>query len=215
MDSLPDLSRRLRTALRQPLPGAAAQYAMAHQLRESYGEAPADAARAGVLVLLLPTAHSTDPHLVFIRRTSHDPRDRHAGQISFPGGRVEDEDADMAATALREAEEEIGIPRERVEVLGPLTPLFIPVSNFLVFPLVGMLSEPAAYIPQTSEVAEVIELPLADFQLPGRRKLMDKKLPNGLMLTDMPYYDFPGTTIWGATAMMTSELLAVMQTQQV
>ena len=120
--------QRLLAALRArlgegELPGRNAQLTMAPPMRGSYAAPPVDARRASVLALLYPIESRL--HLLYIQRTSPK-RDRHAGQISFPGGSVEPADVDAAATALRETEEEVGIPREAVELLGGLTQLYIP-----------------------------------------------------------------------------------------
>lgn len=119
-------------------------------------------------------------------------------------------DTDAAATALREAEEEVGIPREAVELLGALTPLYIPVSNFLVDPFVGFFPERPQFSLQTSEVARVLELPLAGFLAPDARQVGERQLVNGMTLKEIPYWGIAGEEIWGATAMMTAELVELL-----
>lgn len=204
---------RLLAALRarlgaDSLPGSGAQLTMVPPMRGDYATPPADARRASVLALLYPIESRL--HLLYIQRTSPK-RDRHAGQISFPGGSVEPADVDAAATALRETEEEVGIPREAVELLGGLTQLYIPVSNFLVDPFVGYLPDRPAFTLQKSEVARVLELPLADFLTEGARRVGPRKLANGISLPDVPYWAVADEEIWGATSMMTAELLALME----
>ncbi|SER10544.1 NUDIX hydrolase [Neolewinella agarilytica] len=192
-----------------PLPGSSAQNSMSPPLRGTPLTPPATARRASVLALLYPIDGLL--HLLFIQRTSP-PGDRHAGQISFPGGSAEAADADAAATALRETEEEVGIPRQSIELLGALTPLYIPVSNFLVDPFVGYRAERPDFILQESEVARVLEIPLADFLGPEARKVGDRKLSSGMTLKEVPFWSVgDGEEIWGATSMMVGELVALLR----
>lgn len=191
----------------EPLPGASAQQTMAPPQRGKYADPPPNARRASVLVLLYPLAGQLQ--LLYIQRTSP-ANDRHAGQISFPGGSVEAGDKDAAATALREAEEEVGIPREAVELLGPLTPLYIPVSNFLVDPFVGYLPERPSFVLQESEVARILELPLAAFLKTDARQVGERQLVNGMRLKNIPFWAIDGEEVWGATAMMTGELVVLL-----
>jgi len=212
--ALPQSETRLLEQLRQrltahPLPGAAAQNTMSPPLRGNLMEAPATARRASVMALIYPIDDRL--HLLFIQRTSP-PGDRHAGQISFPGGSAETADVDAAATALRETEEEVGIPQNSIELLGALSPLYIPVSNFLVDPFVGYRAERPDFTLQESEVARTLEIPLADFLGPEARKVGDRKLSSGMTLKDVPYWSVgEGEEIWGATSMMTGELVSIVR----
>ena len=198
---------RIRTRLKAgDLPGYPAQEVMGHELRQEYTTAPPTARPASVLALIYPIHDVL--HLLFIQRTSP-PGDRHGGQISFPGGSADPGDKSAAATALREAEEEVGIDPTRVELLGELTPLYIPVSNFLVNPFVGYLLKRPTFILQVSEVARVLELPLAGFFAGGVVARRDKKLYTGLILKDVPHWQVSGEAVWGATAMIVGELVAI------
>lgn len=188
------------------LPGYSAQEIMGHSLRQPLTSAPPTARAASVLALIYPIKEVL--HLLFIQRTSP-PGDRHGGQISFPGGSADPADTDPADTALREAEEEVGIDRNRVTLLGELTPLYIPVSNFLVNPFVGYLPVRPTFTLQVSEVARILELPLADFFAEGVIDYHDKELYNGMLLKDVPHWMVAGEEIWGATAMMVGELVAI------
>ena len=206
-------SETLLQRLRSRLPadataGTATQHTMAPPLRGTYANPPADARRAAVLATLYPIDGIL--HLLFIERTRH-PGDRHGGQISFPGGSVEARDEHTAATALREAEEEVGIPRDDVELLGPLTPLYIPVSNFLVDPYVGYLPHRPALTRQESEVAATLEIPLSEFLRPDARRVAERKLASGLTLPEVPFWDVAGHQVWGATSMMTAELISLLK----
>jgi 8-oxo-dGTP pyrophosphatase MutT (NUDIX family) len=197
----------IRRKLKEALPGRTAQLEMAPGLRRHYKGAPDDAIVACVLVLLFPK--NDDWHFTFIQRMPHE-KDRHSGQISFPGGRLEKEDESLLAGALREAEEEVGIPRNDINVLGRMTELYIPVSNYLVHPFVGFLDKTPEYIPQPSEVASVLEIPVLELNKIENKKTRDLKGGKNIVLKNVPYFDFEGKVVWGATAMMLSEFEKVV-----
>lgn len=201
---LNQLRLRLATGI---LPGTSAQRTMAPPMRGEYVDPPANARRASVLALIYPFQDRL--HLLYIQRTSPK-RDRHAGQISFPGGSVDPGDRDAAHTALRELEEEVGVPQSDVEILGALSQLYIPVSNFLVDPFVGWCNQQPEFILQESEVARVLKLPFADFFTPDARRSGPRELVNGVILPNTPYWAIGPEQIWGATAMITGELVAFM-----
>lgn len=142
---------------------------------------------------------------MFIQRTGRIEADIHKGQISFPGGKREKDDVDLAASAVRETEEEIGVHRESIRVLRTLTPLYIPVSNFLVHPFLGITDVLPTFVPQPEEVDDILEVPLRDILDPTRRRQIDIPIQSGLTLQNVPYYDLGGQVVWGATAMILSE----------
>ncbi len=158
------------------------------------------AKQAAVLVpLFLDAAGAL--HLVFTERRA-DLR-RHAGEISFPGGRRDDVDPDLQATALREAHEEIGLPPEAVELLGALQPTPTFVTNYAIYPFVGLIEPGFAWVLQEREVAQVLELPLQDVRSGyRRRRLVRRGMP---FRTDA--YEAGGHVIWGATARIVADLL--------
>ncbi|MCP9234350.1 CoA pyrophosphatase [Lewinella sp. JB7] len=195
------IRRRLATG---ELPGYRAQEIMGHALRQHHTEAPETARAASVLALIYPS--DGELKLLFIQRTSP-PGDRHGGQISFPGGAADAHDADPAATALREAEEEVGIDSAAVELVGELTPLYIPVSNYLVNPFVGYLPDRPRFVLQASEVERTLELPLTGFFVDDAVAYHDKRLFNGMILKEVPHWIVAGEAVWGATAMIVGELV--------
>jgi 8-oxo-dGTP pyrophosphatase MutT (NUDIX family) len=148
-------------------------------------------------VLLLIINHGHGPSVLLTRRANT--LADHAGQISFPGGRAEPGDASLADAALREAKEEVGLDRGRVEVVGEL-PEYLTSSGYRVQPIVGWAEPPIAYAPDTSEVSEVFEVPLA-FLLDPRNHRLEKTYYRGQprQFWAMPW---EGRYIWGATAGM-------------
>ena len=205
--SLSTLASRLADRLTHSLPGAEAQLTMAPRYSARRGDlsvADRDCREAGVLVLLLP--HDDDPMVVLTVRREHLPD--HAGQISFPGGQRE-HDEELPATALREAHEEIALPPEHVQLLGELTPLYIPPSNFCVHPFVGTATSPPVLRPTDEEVEQVLQVPLSHLLDPATRTHETRHLSG--QDVEVPYYDVAGHIVWGATAMMLAEFLAVAQ----
>jgi 8-oxo-dGTP pyrophosphatase MutT (NUDIX family) len=139
-------------------------------------------------------------HAVFTRR--RDDLRRHPGEISFPGGRHDDTDADLLTTALREAQEEIGLPPAAVRVLGALQPTPTIASGYAIYPYVGLIAPGMAWTLSAREVAEVLELALDDLRAGyGRRRLLRRGLPNR---TDT--YVVGDDLIWGATARILADL---------
>ena len=199
---------QLEEKLRAPLPGQEAQYQMAHVVRQRVAAPPADARQAGVLALFYPWQKRW--HLVFIERQAHHRGDRHAGQISFPGGRYEEADGSLRQTALREAEEEVGVNAASITVIGPLTELYIPVSNFLVNPFVGVTHQTPQFRPQESEVRDILQVPFDHLVRPETSRYTDLSLTEKITLRRVPYFDLDGKVLWGATAMMVNELLTVV-----
>jgi len=199
-----ELESILHRRLGGPLPGAPAQRLLAPRPRSGWqpGRHPDDC-RPGAGLLLL-YAVDGQAHLVLTVREAALPQ--HAGQVSLPGGAVEQGES-IAEAALREAQEEIGIDPAAVRLLGGLSPLHIPVSRFLLHPLVGVCDSRPRLRPQRGEVARILEPPFAE--LADRRRLaLEKRLIKGREYL-IPYIRLRGEKIWGATAMVLAEFLTL------
>lgn len=152
------------------------------------------------------------PHIVLMKRPEYN--GAHSGQVSFPGGKKEIEDVDLQATALRETEEETGILRSEIQVIGKLTELYIPPSGFLVEPYVGYLDAQPIFTPDEREVAELIEMPLdllLDDTIVERKKIHIK---SHNVYIDTPYFNIQEHVVWGATCMMLSELKQILRSNR-
>jgi 8-oxo-dGTP pyrophosphatase MutT (NUDIX family) len=156
---------------------------------------------AAVLVPLFLAPESHDPHVVLTKRRS-DLR-RHAGEISFPGGRKDAEDPDLEITALREAEEEIGLPREQVELLGELPPTSTFVTNYMIHPFVAVIPAGVAWRISAKEVDVVLELPLDALRAARTKTEIERRG----MTFETDAYVLDGQVIWGATARILEHLL--------
>jgi len=193
----------LELRLRGPKPGPQSQLKMVPDPRpgnKTYQEAGDSCLRASVLVLIYPREDGF--HIVLTRRTSQVAH--HQAQISFPGGQMDDLES-AVDTALREAAEELNIVPAEARILGELTPLYIPPSNYCVYPVVAVAAQQPDFRPSPREVAEVIEVPLA--HLLDKRNIKREKWPLRGMDVTVPFYLFAGHKIWGATAMVLAELL--------
>ncbi len=193
----------LREKLSAPLPGKQAQQRMAPPGRDLPGIDPA-CRDAAVMILLYP--HNGQVHLVFIKRNEYE--GPHSGQISFPGGMHEEKDRDLQFTALRETEEETGVNRRNIGVLGKLTPLYIPVSNFCVTPFVGWIPFQPDFLPDRSEVQYLLLPTLQELSDPLNCRSEAVHI-HGKTLS-APCFMLEGEMIWGATAMILSEFMAVL-----
>lgn len=202
---------KLKARLELELPGVKAQKRMMSRGIILPKDVPKNAKPSGVLILLYPQAEEW--FIVFIQRTKYG--GAHSGQISFPGGKQEPQDANIRATALREAQEEIGIMSDEVMIAGALSTLYIPVSNFNVYPFIAIARQRPNYKLQQREVAKVVDYPLKKLLDQRIKGFMDiGKLTNYMLQRklEIPVYKLEKDLIlWGATAMITAELEAVLE----
>lgn len=199
---------KLSHRLDKPLPGREAQVKMApYPVDESRFEENLSkpSKPGGVMILLYP--HNGDIYLPLMKRPTY--AGAHSGQVSFPGGKYEQEDKDLRTTALRETEEEIGVHSEKVEVIGTLSELFIIASNFKVYPSVGFVKERPVFVPDAVEVETVLEVSLSQLKDSSKRGV--EQMTFGDYTIQSPYFDVEGHVVWGATAMMLSEFLHVTE----
>ena len=163
--------------------------------------------KSAVLILFNP--FSTELSIIITKRSSR--LKVHRGQVSLPGGSVDKNDADAEATALRETWEEIGIPSNDVEVIGQLSGIYIPPTNFDIVPVIGFLKRKPYYNINPDEVAEVVEVPLSQLMKPDNIKRKVFYTSSSGEDRKAPYYDVMGLEIWGATAMILSELVEIVK----
>jgi 8-oxo-dGTP pyrophosphatase MutT (NUDIX family) len=162
--------------------------------------------RAAVLMLLYPKNKET--HLALIVRNSYP--GIHASQIAFPGGKVETYDIDLSDTALRETHEEIGVPKEKVEVVRAFSEVYIPPSNYLVSPFLGFSQEELTFVLSPDEVSGLIELPLLQFLDESTIVTVDMSTSYATNIS-VPAFQIGRHLVWGATAMMMSELKEIIK----
>ena len=201
----------LKQKFLRPLPGALSHLKMSPRNRvdDFSGNNPMMplAKRSAVLVLLFPDKGQLKT--VFIKRSVYN--GVHSGQISFPGGQYESTDASFEATALRETNEEIGVASDKIELIGQLTDFYIPPSNFLVKVYVGYTSQKPEYIPDKKEVQSVVEVNVEDLYDGNNITQKEFYSTSRNVLVNAPTYIINGVEIWGATAMIVSELLDVLK----
>ena len=194
-----------------PLPGEAAHFIMAHKDRmeelEKANPQRKNAKKAGVLALFYPK-NANVTHLLLILRKTY--KGVHSNQIAFPGGKLELQDASLKDTALRETHEEVGVPIERVRVIKSLSKVYIPPSNFEVHPYFGLYDEPLPFVLQEDEVESIVEVSLTDFM--NDANLFEQTLSTSYAKNIVvPAFKLNTYTVWGATAMMLSEVKELLR----
>jgi 8-oxo-dGTP pyrophosphatase MutT (NUDIX family) len=201
---LEQLEQLLTRRLGEPLPGAQAQVLLAPRPRTGWqpGYFPGDCRPGAGLLLLYPSGGEVQ----LVLTVREDALPQHAGQVSLPGGAVDGEET-ISEAALREANEEIGLDPSEVRLLGCLSPLHIPVSKFILHPLVGIVDSRPLLTPQPGEVARIMEVPFAELADPARLKMETRLLGGREYL--IPYIGLRGQKIWGATAMVLAEFLTL------
>jgi 8-oxo-dGTP pyrophosphatase MutT (NUDIX family) len=200
---------KIRAGFLRPLPGLDAQLKMAPSPRTGWDplKFPEGARDGAALLLVYP--HDDTLHLALTVRGSG--LRNHTGQVSLPGGSV-DAGETIEAAALREANEEIGLDPAAVELLGRLTPLHIPVSGFLLHPVVGFTAMRPAFQRAEWEVARIIEAPVRMLSDPAviKREVRTRVVKGQSIDVDVPYFDIDGEKVWGATAMVLAEFCAIL-----
>lgn len=205
-----DVVELLRDRLKRPLPGIEAHQAVMSYVRDTAQEVKqsrSDYREGAVLMLLYP--HNGVMHTSLILRQSY--KGVHSGQVAFPGGRRDPGDPDLTYTALREAQEEVGLSPEHVEIIGSLSDIFIPPSNFLVSPFIGFSAYRPDFIADPREVAAILETPIDSFLKEDAITYRKVMLSNGVRLK-VQCFALGDQIVWGATAMMLAEFRALMHT---
>lgn len=195
--------------MRGPQPGIAAQITMAPRPRPLRPPAGVKPRQAGVLLMLYPIHGAL--HLLLTVRTSD--LEHHSGQVSLPGGGWEEGDVSLEETALREAREEIGIDTDGLELFGPLTYLYVPPSNNLVHPFVAYATQRPAFHPDPKEVADLLDVPLTLLLDPATRREEDWTWRGAPL--HVPFYAVGEHKVWGATAIILAEFLALLTASNV
>jgi 8-oxo-dGTP pyrophosphatase MutT (NUDIX family) len=208
MATLQTFRQLLLAALRSPLPGPSAQMTMSVRPRPGGSTPPNGVGWREAAVLILIYERHGELLLPLTRRTQS--VEMHRGQISLPGGASEAHDEDFGRTALRETWEELGIAPEHVEIIGQLSPLYIPSSQYCVHPEIGFAEEPPVLLPDPNEVEAIIELPLAVLLDPDTR-VEERRWREGQSYL-VPAYRWQEHRIWGATAMILAEFVAISRT---
>ena len=204
-----EFKERLKIELLNGLPGELAHSMMMPIVRDDELTMPSNPPAPKKSAILILFYQDCDGHIKFplIQRPTYD--GAHSAQVSFPGGKFEKSDRNLEHTALREAQEEIGIDPGKVEVLGNLSDLFIWVSNYLVTPVVAFTDQIPEFKKDDLEVETIIETDLYDIINPNKRK-EGTILARGKYKIQTPYFDIDNRIVWGATAMMLSELSMVV-----
>lgn len=199
------LIQDIKNALKNKLPGSEAHLKMAPKGRQL--EAPENIKPQQSAVLIPLYFLSTKLHTCFTRR-NHQLK-KHPGQISFPGGRYESFDNNTQVTALRETHEEIGISPENVKILGKLSNLYIPVSNFIITPYIGLIEKDVSFKIDKNEVSEVIQVALSDLFHQNSHSSQPVIIKGENV--NVPCYFINGNIIWGATSMILAELEEILK----
>jgi len=200
---------QLKIRFKKPLPGEDAQFLMAPYTRQHIHHLEPEnynPRKSAVLILLFPFENSI--YTILIQRPIYN--GVHSGQVSFPGGKFEEADTDLDHTALRETFEEIGVPSNDIEIIGKLSDLYINPSNFLVSPFIGYTNKKPNFFMDAYEVQKIIMVDLFNLNESSIKSEKTITHSNGHKIKT-PYYEIDGLTVWGATAMMISELNVIVE----
>ncbi|MGB5269877.1 NUDIX hydrolase [Eudoraea sp.] len=201
-----DFALQVAKIKKLPLPGTPSHYKMAPEIRiqelKAMKRKNTIPKKAGVVALFYPDERQLTNLLLILRNTYPGV---HSNQIGFPGGRAEKKDKDLLETALRETHEEVGVKPGDIQIIRSLSEIYIPPSNFEVRPYIGLYDKRQPFVKQEDEVEELVEVPLIDF-------MDDSKMTTQILTTsyanniEVPAFKLMGYTVWGATAMMLSEI---------
>ncbi|MBN1926915.1 MAG: CoA pyrophosphatase [Prolixibacteraceae bacterium] len=200
----------IRMALRQKLPGALAYKTLLPKGRptEITQHKKNNIRKSAVLVAIFKKENML--YFCLTRRSRK--MKHHPGQISFPGGACEKTDASVIETALREMEEETGISPRNIDIIGKLSELYIPVSNFLIHPVVGFINNVKGFKIDNNEVEELITIPVIEFL--NEKNIASETIPTFIGNLETPCYKINGHVIWGATAMIIAEFSWMLKQHQ-
>ena len=199
-----DFINQIEELQNKPLGGLTSQFKLAPELRTKFSQKLIDSKnpkKAAVLALFYPD-DSNQTRFLLTQRASYN--GTHSAQVSFPGGKIEEKDLNLQETALRETYEEVGVASNTVKVIRQLSDSYIPPSNFLVTPFLGIATKKPSFIPN-NEVANLIEVLMSD--LLNDNNLTSKEMETSYMKNiDVPCFKLNNYIVWGATAMMLSEI---------
>ncbi|MCB9015392.1 MAG: CoA pyrophosphatase [Lentimicrobiaceae bacterium] len=201
---------KLPSALLSELPGPRAHEILAPSNRNELiknSKGIDQARKSSVLILLFPD-EVREVHTAFIKRVEYE--GVHSGQVAFPGGKFEETDSSLENTALRESHEEIGLEEKNIKIVGQLSDLFVPPSNFIIRPFVATTEVKPGFIADKREVAEIFTVPLSYFTNNGVLQEYSIPFRNGNQVK-VPGFMFQNHLIWGATAMILSELIYIIK----
>ncbi|CAN0592270.1 unnamed protein product [Ectocarpus sp. 12 AP-2014] len=194
-----------------PLPGEASQYKMAPESRleelQRINISQKNPRRAGVMALFYPTNNMGTNLLLILRKTY---KGVHSNQVAFPGGKEEKFDDGLLTTALRETYEEVGVAPKDITVIKEISEIFIPPSNFMVQPYIGLYRNPKPFVKQDAEVELILEVPVSDFL--DDTLVVSKKMTTSYAVDiEVPAFKLNGYIVWGATAMMMNEIKELLK----
>lgn len=206
-----DFEKRIVKVTKMDLPGEAVQFKMApvERLQElkQIAKERNTAKHAGVMSLFYPS-EDFETRLILILRKTY--KGVHSAQVGFPGGKLEDEDNTIQDAALRETEEEVGVPRNAISVLKKLTEIYIPPSNYFVQPFLGITTQVPRFIAEEAEVEALIEVELKDFMNDANICLQTLSTSYATSI-EVPAFNLNGHIVWGATAMMLNEVREMLK----
>jgi len=210
MNNFREFIAHLESKLQNPLPGEVAHRRLMPVTRKKFPDNPdlSKAVPSSVLILFFPK--NMQAHIIFIQRPKYN--GVHSGQIAFPGGKTEVSDKSMLHTALRETDEEIGVKTNDIKVIGSLSKLYIPPSNFIVSPFVGYLDYEPDFIPDAKEVQEVVTIPVDELMNEHNFRMHD--IDTSGLKYKVPCFYIQEKVIWGATSMIVNELLEVLRSKE-